>query len=110
MPVTALFSPLTGSPAACAVAMLLCIWATAHVVIVGVALFHPRRSRREEARESLDCHLRQCGGADAETASRACEVPSSPDAWTIGFAWLVVQELGQGIPHRRAGSTSAIRS
>ncbi|MEV3870630.1 TauD/TfdA family dioxygenase [Streptomyces sp. NPDC049906] len=33
------------------------IWITVYVVIVGVALLHPRRSRRREAREILDCHL-----------------------------------------------------
>ncbi|MFJ1589140.1 hypothetical protein ACIOD0_02645 [Kitasatospora albolonga] len=35
----------------------LCIWITVYVVIVGVALFHPRRSRRKEARKILDCHF-----------------------------------------------------
>lgn len=33
------------------------IWITVYVVIVGVALLHPRRSRRREARQILDCHL-----------------------------------------------------
>ncbi|MHC3463717.1 hypothetical protein [Streptomyces flavovirens] len=33
------------------------IWITVYVVIVGVALLHPRRSRRREARQILNCHL-----------------------------------------------------
>ncbi|MFD5325368.1 hypothetical protein [Streptomyces sp. NPDC127092] len=33
------------------------IWITVYVVIVGIALLHPRRSRRKEARRILDCHL-----------------------------------------------------
>ncbi|MFG2402718.1 hypothetical protein ACGFR8_00025 [Streptomyces brevispora] len=33
------------------------IWITVYVVIVGVALAHPRRSRRVEARKILDCQF-----------------------------------------------------
>ncbi|MFD8972123.1 hypothetical protein [Streptomyces sp. NPDC059593] len=40
-----------------AVFTALCIWITVYVVIVGIALLHPRRSRRKEARKILDCHL-----------------------------------------------------
>ncbi|BAG20121.1 MULTISPECIES: hypothetical protein [Streptomyces] len=36
---------------------VLCVRITVHVVIVVVALLHPRRSRRREARQILDCHL-----------------------------------------------------
>lgn len=36
---------------------VLLIWITVYVVIVGVALLHPRRTRRREARQILDCHL-----------------------------------------------------
>ncbi|MGW6454898.1 hypothetical protein ACWF94_03075 [Streptomyces sp. NPDC055078] len=42
----------------------LCIWITVFVVIVGVALLHPRRSRRREARKLLDCHLPSTGSCD----------------------------------------------
>ncbi|WP_228386336.1 hypothetical protein, partial [Streptomyces katsurahamanus] len=42
----------------------LCIWITVYVVIVGVALLHPRRSRRNEARKILDCHLLAPGPCD----------------------------------------------
>ncbi|WP_328336977.1 hypothetical protein [Streptomyces violaceus] len=77
MPIITLFPPLTGTPAAWTVVTLLCIWTTVYVVIVGVALFHPRHSRRKEAREILDCHLRQCGGVDAETGSGVCDVARS---------------------------------
>ncbi|MFI8912822.1 hypothetical protein ACIGW4_14560 [Streptomyces sp. NPDC053513] len=35
----------------------LVVWITVYVVIVGVALLHPRRSRRREARQILDCRL-----------------------------------------------------
>ncbi|MEW1547843.1 hypothetical protein [Streptomyces tsukubensis] len=48
--------PTTG-PLASALITALYIWITVYVVIVGVALLHPRRSRRREAREILDCHL-----------------------------------------------------
>ncbi|SMQ14683.1 hypothetical protein SAMN06272771_0989 [Streptomyces sp. Ag82_O1-12] len=80
MPIITLLPPLTGTPAAWTVVTRLCIWTGVYVVIVGVALFHPRRSRRKEAREILDCHLSQCGGVDAETASGACDALSSPGA------------------------------
>ncbi|MER7050607.1 hypothetical protein [Streptomyces jumonjinensis] len=56
MPTITLLPPLTGNPA-WAVITLLCVWITVYVVIVAVALFHPRRSRRKEARKILDCHL-----------------------------------------------------
>ncbi|MCX4635629.1 hypothetical protein HEP86_34960 [Streptomyces sp. RPA4-5] len=57
MPIITLLPPLTCSPAAWAVVTLLCIWTTAYVVIVSVALLHPRRSRRKEARKILDRRL-----------------------------------------------------
>ncbi|MFJ2211710.1 hypothetical protein ACIQVO_03360 [Streptomyces sp. NPDC101062] len=47
----------TTSPLPWALITALCIWITVYVVIVGVALLHPRRSRRKEARKILDCHL-----------------------------------------------------
>ncbi|MCG7523068.1 hypothetical protein MHW47_01185 [Streptomyces sp. OfavH-34-F] len=48
--------PATG-PLLCVLITVLLIWITVYVVIVGVALLHPRRSRRREARQILDCHL-----------------------------------------------------
>ncbi|WP_103510065.1 hypothetical protein [Streptomyces sp. SM13] len=48
--------PATG-PLPWALIAALYIWITVYVVIVGVALLHPRRSRRKEARKILDCHL-----------------------------------------------------
>ncbi|MFE1749210.1 hypothetical protein ACFW88_01415 [Streptomyces anandii] len=47
--------PTTG-PLPWALITTLYIWITVHVVIVGVALLHPRRSRRKEACEILDRH------------------------------------------------------
>lgn len=55
---TALATPLpTTGPLLWALITVLCIRITAHVVIAVVALLHPRRSRRREARKILDCHL-----------------------------------------------------
>lgn len=48
--------PTTG-PLPCALITALYVWITVYVVIVGVALAHPRRSRRVEARKILDCHF-----------------------------------------------------
>ncbi|MYQ70338.1 hypothetical protein GTY78_04605 [Streptomyces sp. SID4934] len=48
--------PATG-PLLWVLITVLLIWITVYVVIVGVALLHPRRSRRWEARQILDCHL-----------------------------------------------------
>ncbi|MFK4868491.1 hypothetical protein ACI3K4_25120 [Streptomyces sp. CSMPJR101] len=48
--------PTTG-PLSWAPITALYIWITVYVVVVGVALFHPGRSRRKEARQVLDCHL-----------------------------------------------------
>ncbi|MFD9306018.1 hypothetical protein ACFWCB_25765 [Streptomyces sp. NPDC060048] len=48
--------PTTG-PLPWALITVLYIWITVYVVIVGVALIHPRRFRRKEAREILGCHL-----------------------------------------------------
>ncbi|MEU2783652.1 hypothetical protein [Streptomyces sp. NPDC007110] len=48
--------PTTG-PLSWALITALYIWITVYVVIVGVALFHPGRSRRKAARKILDCHL-----------------------------------------------------
>ncbi|MFI7392606.1 hypothetical protein [Streptomyces tendae] len=48
--------PTTG-PLSWALITALYIWITVYVVIVGVALFHPARSRRKAARKILDCHL-----------------------------------------------------
>ncbi|MYR76383.1 MULTISPECIES: hypothetical protein [unclassified Streptomyces] len=48
--------PATG-PLLWVLITVLLIWITVYVVIVGVALLHPRRSRRREARQILDCHL-----------------------------------------------------
>ncbi|MFD4998549.1 hypothetical protein [Streptomyces buecherae] len=48
--------PTTG-PLPWALITVLCIWITVYVVIVSVALCHPRCSRRREARKILDCHL-----------------------------------------------------
>lgn len=48
--------PTTG-PLLWALITVLYVWITVYVVIVGVALLHPRRSRRREARQILDCHL-----------------------------------------------------
>ncbi|KUL65201.1 hypothetical protein AB0F32_30720 [Streptomyces albidoflavus] len=48
--------PTTG-PLLWGLITVLHIWITVHVVIVGVALLHPRRSRRREARQILNCHL-----------------------------------------------------
>ncbi|MEU3597212.1 hypothetical protein ABZ714_00525 [Streptomyces sp. NPDC006798] len=48
--------PTTG-PLPWALITALYIWITVYVVIVGVALLHPRRARRREAREILDCHF-----------------------------------------------------
>ncbi|PWS51330.1 hypothetical protein DLE01_13150 [Streptomyces sp. FT05W] len=45
--------PTTG-PLPCALITALYIWITVYVVIVGVALAHPRRA---EARRILDCHV-----------------------------------------------------
>ncbi|MCS0637414.1 hypothetical protein NX801_17435 [Streptomyces sp. LP05-1] len=52
--------PATG-PLPWALITALCIWITVYIVIVGVALFHPRRARRREARKILDCHFPLCG-------------------------------------------------
>ncbi|MEV3871631.1 hypothetical protein [Streptomyces sp. NPDC049906] len=46
----------TTDPLPWALIAALCIWITVYVVIVGVALLHPRRSRRKEARKILGCH------------------------------------------------------
>ncbi|MFE3081904.1 hypothetical protein ACFXGM_00260 [Streptomyces albidoflavus] len=48
--------PVTG-PLLWVLITVLLIWITVYVVIVGVALLHPRRTRRREARQILDCHL-----------------------------------------------------
>lgn len=48
--------PTTG-PLLWVLITVLHIWITVYVVIVGVALLHPRRSRRREARPILNCHL-----------------------------------------------------
>ncbi|MET8844860.1 hypothetical protein ACFVSX_28670 [Streptomyces rubiginosohelvolus] len=48
--------PTTG-PLLWGLITVLHIWITVYVVIVGVALLHPRRSRRREARQILNCHL-----------------------------------------------------
>ncbi|GHE98305.1 hypothetical protein E5082_24920 [Streptomyces griseoluteus] len=48
--------PTTG-PLLWVLIAVLHIWITVYIVIVGVALLHPRRSRRREARQILDCHL-----------------------------------------------------
>ncbi|MGW3586394.1 hypothetical protein ACWDM8_34295 [Streptomyces rubiginosohelvolus] len=48
--------PTTG-PLLWVLITVLHIWITVYVVTVGVALLHPRRSRRREARQILDCHL-----------------------------------------------------
>ncbi|MFJ3844868.1 hypothetical protein ACIPV3_12445 [Streptomyces albidoflavus] len=48
--------PTTG-PLLWVLILVLHIWITVYVVIVGVALLHPRRSRRREARQILNCHL-----------------------------------------------------
>lgn len=48
--------PTTG-PLPWALITALYIWITVYVVIVGVALLDPRRSRRKEARMILDCYL-----------------------------------------------------
>ncbi|MGW3012678.1 hypothetical protein ACWC9R_28115 [Streptomyces sp. NPDC001219] len=47
----------TTGPLPWALITALHIWITVYVVIVGVALLHPRRSRRKEARKILDCHF-----------------------------------------------------
>ncbi|MDG9725258.1 MULTISPECIES: hypothetical protein [unclassified Streptomyces] len=55
---TALTAPLpTTGPLLWGLITVLHIWITVYVVIVRVALLHPRRSRRREARQILDCHL-----------------------------------------------------
>ncbi|KIX80012.1 hypothetical protein [Streptomyces koyangensis] len=48
--------PATG-PLLWVLITVLLIWITVNVVIVGVALLHPRRSRRREARQILGCRL-----------------------------------------------------
>ncbi|MFJ6011302.1 hypothetical protein [Streptomyces sp. NPDC092952] len=48
--------PTTG-PLPWALFTALYVWITVYVVIVSVALLHPRHSRRKEARKILDCHL-----------------------------------------------------
>ncbi|MEW2546238.1 hypothetical protein AB0910_10765 [Streptomyces sp. NPDC047002] len=48
--------PTTG-PLLWVLITILHIWITVYVVIVGVALLHPRSSRRREARQILGCHL-----------------------------------------------------
>ncbi|MGW9343553.1 hypothetical protein ACWGR3_18500 [Streptomyces albidoflavus] len=48
--------PATG-PLLWVLITVLLTWITVYVAIVGVALLHPRRTRRREARQILDCHL-----------------------------------------------------